>query len=125
MGKVDLLEVSVTTYILYIKCKKWWWQHFTNTLGVLIRATWRIYRATNPQENTTLLYFMRSVVQSYLHVDKIASTPAQDFWKSRKRIDDSRLTGRSHWPVSIEKQRRCQCPSCIIGGHFKSNHTTK
>ena len=105
-------------------------------------AARRIYRATNPDENVTLLYFVRSVVQSYLHVDRITKAPTTDFWKTKKLVDDStRLTGRSHWPAHIQKQRSCQYPSysskvrtickecdvalCINGDHSKLYHTTK
>ena len=113
MGGVDLVESAVATCRIKIKGKKWWWPHFTNTLGVPMGAAWRIYRATNPDENAILLYFVRSVVQSYLHVDRITKAPTTDFWKTKKLVDDStRLTGRSHWPAHIEKQRRCQYPSC-------------
>ena len=47
MGGVDLLDSAVGIYRTKIKEKKWWWPHFTNTLGVLMGAAWRIYHATN------------------------------------------------------------------------------
>ena len=62
MGGVGLLDASVAMYRIHIKGKKGWWQHFV----VLIT-----YKKT--------FYFVRFVVQSYLHVDKIAPTLAPDF----------------------------------------------
>ena len=67
MGGVD----QHIAYRPVIKPKKWWWPHFTNTLGVLMGASWRIHCITNPDEGQTMLYFVRSVVQSYLHVMSI------------------------------------------------------
>ena len=83
MGGVDLVDAADATYRIKIKGKKWWWPHFTNTLGVLMGAAWRIYHATNPDENATLLYFVRSVVQSYLHADRITKAPTTGFWKTK------------------------------------------
>ena len=141
MGGVDLVDSAVATYRIKIRGKKWWWPHFTNTLGVIMGAAWKIYRATNPDENGTLLHFVRSVVQSYLHVEKIVHAPSPNFWNAKKVVDkNTRLTGRSHWPTQIEKQRRCQYPGCsakprivceecdvalcIKSGHFKLYHIT-
>ena len=138
-GGVDLLDSAVGTYRTRIKGKKWWWPHFTNTLGVLMGAAWNIYRTTNPEADQSLLYFIRAVVQSYLHIDEI--TPAPSFWKSKVLVDtNNRLTGRSHWPTAREKQRRCAVPGCssrvrtfceecdvalCIKEHFKLFHTKK
>ena len=79
MGGVDLTDVAVATYPIKIKGKKWWWPHFTNILGVLMGAAWRIYRTTNPDQNLNLLYSVWSVVQSYLHVDRIVPAPTTYF----------------------------------------------
>ena len=87
MGGVGLLDASVAIYRIHIKGKKGWWQHFV----VLITKK--------------TFYFVRSVVQSYLHVDKIALTLAPDFWKSRTQIADSHLTGCSHWHVTIKNSK--------------------
>ena len=106
-----------------MKGKKWCWPYFIMLLT-----------------HKKTCYFLRSIVQSYLHIDKIAPILAPDIWKSRKQIADSHLTGCSHWPVTLEKQQRCHYPSCgkvctvceecdvalcMKGGHFKSYHTTK
>ena len=78
---------------------------FTNTLGVIMAAAWRIECVTNLDENITLLYFVKPVVQSYLHVDRITAAPNTDFWKSKKLADDcTGLTGCSHWSAHIQKR---------------------
>ena len=81
MGRVDLLDLAVGTYHTKIKGKKCWWPHFTNTLGILKGAAWNIYRVINPDADQSLLAFIRSVVQSYLHVDEIV--PGPSFWKTK------------------------------------------
>ena len=141
MGGVDLINAAVATYRIKFKGKKWW-AHFTNTLGVIMEAAWRIFRVLNQDEDQSLLYFLRSLVQSYLHVDKISAGPTPHYWKTKKKVDDNiRFTGRDHWPNTIQSQRRCQFPSCkskvrtvcetcdvalcIKDVHFKLYHTTK
>ena len=75
MGGVDLIDAAVATYRPVVRGKKWYWPHFLNTIGVLMGAAWRIYRETTVENDLSLLTFVRSVVQSYLHVDKILSGP--------------------------------------------------
>ena len=139
MGGVDLLDAAVGTYRTKIKGKKWWWPHFTNTLGILIGAAWNIYRVINPDADQSLLAFIRSVVQSYLQVDEIV--PRRSFWKTKVVVHDrNQLSGCSHWPTTREKQRRCALPGCsswvctfceeydvalCIKEHFKTFHTRK
>ena len=83
--------------------KKWWWSHFTNTLGILMGAAWNVYRVINPDADQSLLAFIRSVIQSYLHADEIV--PGFSFWKTKVVVHDSTwLTGHSHWPTTREKQ---------------------
>ena len=103
MGGADLLDSAVDTYRTKIKGKKWWWPHFTNTLGILMGASWNIYCVINPDADQSLLAFIRSVVQFYFHVDEIV--PGSSFWKTKVVVHDSnRLTGRYHWPTTREKQ---------------------
>ena len=95
MGGIDLLDSAVGTYRTKIKGKKWWWPHFTNTLGILMGAASNIYCVINPDADQLLLAFIISVVQSYLHKDDIL--PGPSFWKTKVVVHDSnRLTGHSH-----------------------------
>ena len=76
MGGVDLLDSAVGTYRTKIKGKKWWWPHFTNTLGILMGAAWNMYCVINADADQLLLAFIRCVVQSsYLHIDEIVPGP--------------------------------------------------
>lgn len=140
MGGVDLLDASVADYRITIRGKKWWWPHFINSLGVMMGAAWKIYRKVNPKDDQSLLYFVRSVVSSYLHRAS-NDNMAPQYWKCAPASNDAmRLTGRSHWPISSEKQRRCamSCGSkvrticeecdialCVKGDCFKKYHTLK
>ena len=142
MGEVDLIDAAVATCRVKFKGKKWWWAHYTNTLAVIMGAAWRIFCVTNQDEDQSLLYFLRSVVQSYLHVGKISAAPTPHYWKTKKKVDDNIcLTGRGHWINTIESQFGCQFPSCkskvravcetcdvalcIKDAHFKLYHTIK
>ena len=51
MGGVDLIDAAVATYRIKFKGKKWWWAHFTNTLGVNMGVAWRIFCVTNQDED--------------------------------------------------------------------------
>ena len=65
----------------------------------------------NPTEDQSLLFFVRSIVTSYLHKDTILVAPS--YWKTKVVVSESkRLTGRSHWPGFLVKQRRCAIPEC-------------
>ena len=48
VGGADLVNAAVATYRIKIKRKKWWWLHFSNTLGILMGAAWRIYNIPTP-----------------------------------------------------------------------------
>ena len=48
VGGADLVNAAVATYRIKIKGKKWWWLHFSNTLGILMGAAWRIYNIPTP-----------------------------------------------------------------------------
>ena len=109
MGGVDLVDSAVATYRPTIRAKKWYWPHFINTVGVLMGASWRIYRATTVEKDLPLLFFLRSVVQSYLHADKLVSGPKVG--NAPKTPDVVKHTGE-HWPWRLEKQRRCQYNNC-------------
>ena len=56
MGGENLADAGVGEYKSQIKRRKWWWPHFTNTPGVLLRAAWKIYWLTNPDEVQLLLF---------------------------------------------------------------------
>ena len=141
MGGVELLDSAVATYRPYIKGKKWWRPHFVNQIGVLVAAAWQFHRVCNPNEDQTLLSFIRFICKSYLHTDTIVLGPTPQHWKTKVLVDaDRRLTGRSHWPNLRDNQRRCAIPGCksrprtfcedcdvalCIKDHFKLFHTTK
>ena len=58
-------------------------------MGVIMGASWRIFCVTNPDEDQSLLYFLFSVVQSYLHIGKISAAPTLHYWKTKKKVDDN------------------------------------
>ena len=85
MGRANLIDAAVATYRIKFKGIKWWWAHFTNTLGVIMGAARRIFCVTNQDEDQSLPYFLRSLVQSYLHVDKISAAPTQITGKPKRK----------------------------------------
>ena len=69
-------------------------------------AACKIYCVINPDADQSLLAFIRSVVQSYLHIDEIV--PGPSFWKMKVVLHDSnQLTGHSHWPTTRETAKMC------------------
>ena len=102
-------------------------------------AAWNIFRDINQDADQSLLAFMRSMVQSNLHVNEIV--PGSSFSKTKVVVHNSnQLTGRSHWPTTRQKQRRCDprgcssqvrtfCEECndalCIKENFKTFHTRK
>ena len=113
MGGVDLVDAAVATYRPVLCATKWYWLHFLNTISVLMSAAWRIYRTTSTEKDLSLLSFIRSVVQSYLHMDKVAGGPCVSWQKGNnsKKPDAVRCTG-NHWPQRVVNQRRCQYCKC-------------
>ena len=85
MVGVDLIGAAVATYRIKFKGKKWWWAHFPNTLGVIMGTAWRIFRVTNQDEDQSLLYFLHSLAQSYLHVNKISAAPTPITGKPKRK----------------------------------------
>ena len=112
-GGVDLQDNAVATNGINIKGKKWWWPHFRNCLGILMPGAWKVYRIANSENNErSLLEFVRSVVQSYLHVD-VSQQNAPQYWKTNILVDSSkRLTDKNHFPNVRENQGRCAIPGC-------------
>ena len=108
MGGVDMVDGAVAAYRIKVKGKKWWWPHFTNMISVLIAASWRIYKALNPDEDQTLLTFVRSVVLSNMHRDRIKP----QFWKTKAVVMQAEKASGNHWPNVRPNQRRCARKEC-------------
>ena len=108
MGGVDLVDAAVGAYRIKIRGKKWWWPHFTNILGVLLAASWRVYRRCNPDEDQSFLSFVRSVVLANMHHDKIQP----QFWKTKAVVHEGEKVSGNHWPNTREGQRRCARKDC-------------
>jgi len=68
MGGVDRLDQNISAYRIGIRSKKWYWPLIRYVLNVSMNNAWLIYRLTERgnRENTDLLGFTRSVVQTYL-----------------------------------------------------------
>ena len=132
MSGVDLIDAAVATYRIKFKGKKWWWAHFTNTLDMIMGAAWRIFCVTNQDEDQSLLYFLHSVVQSYLHVNKMSAAPTLHTGKPKRKLMITFVlqvwvTGQT--PSCKSKVRTvcetCDEALCIKDAHFKLYHTTK
>ena len=90
MGGVDLLDNAVATYQIHIKGKKPWWPHFTNCLGILMAGAWKVYRIANSENiDRSLLEFVQSVIQSYLHVD-VSQLNAPQHCKTKILVNSSK-----------------------------------
>ena len=116
MGGVDLIDSAIATYRPVIRGKKWYWPHYLNTIGILMGAAWRIYRAVSVEDDLSLLFFVRSVVQSCLHRDKIIAGPK--FAIGTSTTPESIRYTDKHYPRRVEKQRRCQFNKCHIKVRF-------
>ena len=141
MGRANLIDAAVAIYRIKFKVIKWWWANFTNTLGVIMGAAWRIFCVTNQDEDQSLPYFLCSLVQSYLHVDKISAAPTQIIGKPKRKsmitfVLQVGVTGQTplrtndvvsfrHAKVKSEHYVRRDVTLCIKDAHFKLYHTTK
>ena len=100
-----------------------------------------MYRIANSENNDkSLLEFVRSVIQSYLHVD-VSQLNTPQYWETKILVNSSKqLTGKNHFPNVCENQQCCVIPGCkscprtyceehdvalCIKDHFKLFHITK
>lgn len=128
MGGVDLHDQFISNYRVNIRGKKWWWTIFTYLIDACLKNAWLIRReyGTKP----SLLEFRRNVVIHYLTASlRKRSAPLTATLSVRKSGGDT------HYPLSLEKQRRCRvchkscrlfCQICSVPLHmhcFESFHS--
>lgn len=138
MGGVDRMDQNVSLYRIGNRGKKWWSSIFTWLLDVSVQNAWQLHRSAHPAMSQ--LEFRRNIAIFYAkHYGQEAKGPGP----SRKRkIEDTayeeiRFDGLNHWPLPIEKKRRCvglscntigrtACEKCNVGlclKCFKKYHT--
>ena len=70
------------------------------------------YKFWEVSNNRSLLEFVRSVVQYYLHVD-VSQLNGPQYWKTKILVDSSKLlTSKNHFPNIRENQWCCAIPGC-------------
>lgn len=138
MGGVDRMDQNVSLYRIGNRGKKWWSSIFTWLLDVSVQNAWQLHRSAHP--SMSQLEFRRNIAIFYAnHYGQKSKGPGP----SRKRkledtpYEELRFDGLNHWPMPIEKKRRCAglscntigrtaCEKCNIGlclRCFKSYHT--
>lgn len=112
MGGVDRCDSQIAVYRIKVKSKKWWFNHFTNTLRILVAAAYYMYKVGNPDSTISMLNFTSDLVLAY-----IGSNPriSRVYHRSRDgnfRVPDAiRLHGRGHWPIP-STPKRCAVSNC-------------
>lgn len=105
MGGVDLLDRFLSTYRPRIKCKKWWWPFFTNTLNMAVVAAWRIHRELKGEMSqlTFLRHITTALMKTEIEKNTNPSTGPYGPVNSSVRFD-----GINHFIVRADKQSRCK-----------------
>ena len=142
MGGVDSFDAQIAVYRVAVKSKKWWWNHWTNTLRVLVAASYYMFKVGNPDIKMDMLDFTSSIAVAYLTgSDRVARAyPRSTAGNNQLRVPDAlRLHGRGHWPVpstpkrcawtGCKKRVRVECELCHVAlciddcNHWKLFHT--
>lgn len=138
MGGVDRMDQNVSLYRIGNRGKKWWSSIFTWLVDVSVQNAWQLQRSV--QQTMPQLEFRRQIAIFYCkHYGVAPITPGP----TRKRkmegtvLESLRYDGVNHWPMNIEKKRRCAedtctsivrtaCKKCNIGlciNCFEKYHT--
>ena len=138
MGGVDRFDLLVAMYRIKVKSRKWWWNHFTNTLGCCMAAAFYLWQKGNPERELDFLGFTRAVVMSYIGSPRTAPNvyPKRSANLGQFRVPASiRLNGREHWPEPGKPMRcawpprskriRTKCSVCNVALYLENNHWRK
>uniref|UniRef100_A0A0K0ELN5 DDE_Tnp_1_7 domain-containing protein n=1 Tax=Strongyloides stercoralis TaxID=6248 RepID=A0A0K0ELN5_STRER len=117
MGGVDLSDLSVNTYRISIRGKKWWWVLFTYMLDLSLTNAWKLYQLSSGKK-ITQLEFTRYIVRHYLFRAN----------KTQRRQSSLPLgvqfDNLGHFPQRIDNPLRCRvCHSRIRWICKKCKHT--
>ena len=126
IGGVDLLDRLLRSYRPKIRCKKWWWNLFSNGLNTIVIAAWSLHCQTNGKNCMTHLEFKREI-------STVAMKVGLESFRSRKEgptsslINDVVSYGTNHFLVSAtqgkwylcKKNTTKQCEMCNKRYHPK------
>ena len=118
MGGVDLLDAHVSVYRIDVRGKKWYSQHYINTLDVLKRAAFKVFRLTYPGDKMDFLAFTRRIVTHYLKAAKVQRQlppniiyPRKRSWKGNAAVAVNERKEGQHF-IEKTSQKRCRvCPN--------------
>ena len=117
MGGVDRMDQNISTYMINLRSKKWWWPLFRFVIDAAANNAYQLYRSKNlsPGEHRLdALGFRRAIVDAYyrLYRKSIASTTLFPGNKALHTPSKNlQFDGVNHWIVK-GTQRRCSLPGC-------------
>ena len=71
MALADSLDAFVSVYKIDVHGKKWHWPHYINTVDILKRTAFKVFRLVNPDAKIDFLAFTRRVAMYYLKAAKV------------------------------------------------------
>ena len=115
MGGVDRMDQNISTYMIHLKSKKWWWPLFRFCVDVAINNAFQLYRLRKPDADELkldALEFRRAIVEAY-YLQCSKKMPQILFPGSRSQSREHvRFSATNHWIVK-GTQQRCAKPGCL------------
>ena len=114
MGGVDRIDQNISTYMINLRSKKWWWPLFRFCVDVAVNNAFQLYRLRQPDASESkldALEFRRAIVEAcYLQYSTDMPQVLFPGSKSQPR-EHLRFSATNHWIVK-GTQRRCAKPGC-------------
>ena len=64
----DCMDQNISTYMIHLKSKKWWWPLFRFCVDVAVNNVFQMYRLRKPdagESKLDALEFRRAIVEAY------------------------------------------------------------
>ena len=112
---IDRMDQTISTYIINLHTKKWWWPLFQFVIDVAINNAYQIYRQShlNRGEYTlNSLGFHRTVVDAFyrLHRKSLSSTTLFTYSRSLHHPPNNLQLNSINHSIAKCSQRQCSLP---------------
>ena len=117
MGGVDCLDAHVSLYRIDMRGKKWYWPHYINTIDLLKRAAFKVFKLVNPDDKMDFLAFTRRITTHYLKTSRLKKQlrlsiiyPKKRSWKGNAVVPANERKQGQHF---LEKCSQKSCRVCL------------
>lgn len=106
MGGIDACDRMLSSYRLWLRSKKWWWNIFSNMLNMAVVAAFRFYQHIGGSAGMSHIMFRREIARAMI---KSQEERKRLGGPSAQPVKAVRYDGVNHFLDSCTQGRCCLC----------------